>query len=131
MAWRIDLISESKSKERGIQIAEQTVGNRGLLFEHFLEFTHVDFRTGDHFEQSNVVQAAGRNFAADDEFRAAEKISLEIDESHGAGLLKLVGGFEFLCQHLALRGGKLAHHARPFVWPGRPDVDFYDVGKLA
>src|ERR1700686_189772 len=77
------------------------------------------------------MQAAGGNFAADDDFGPAEKISLEIDEAHVTGLMKLVGRFEFLGQHLALRGPKPPHHARPFLGPGRPEVDFYDVGKLA
>ncbi len=77
------------------------------------------------------MQAAGRNFAADDQFGAAEKISLEIGEPHVTGLLKLMGRFEFFGQHLALRGAKPAHHASSLLQPGCPDVDFYDVGKLA
>jgi len=77
------------------------------------------------------VQAAGRNFAADYDLGPAEKISLEIHEAHVAGLMKLVGCFELFGQHLALRGPKPAHHAGPLLWPGCPEVDFYDVGKLA
>src|SRR6266404_320898 len=77
------------------------------------------------------MQAAGRNFATDDDFGPAEEISLEIGEAHITGLMKLVGRFEFFSQHLALRGPKPAHHARPFLRPGRAEVDFYDVGKLA
>src|SRR5260370_22221751 len=77
------------------------------------------------------MQAAGGNFAADDEFGPAEKISLEIHEAHVTGLMKLVGRFELFSQHLALRGPKPAHHARPFLRPGCPEVDFYDVGELA
>jgi len=45
--------------------------------------------------------------------------------------MKLVGRFEFFSQHLALRGPKPAHHARPFLRPGCAKVYFYDVGKLA
>jgi len=77
------------------------------------------------------VQAAGRNFAADYDLGPAEKISLEIHEAHVAGLMKLVGCLELSGQHLALRGPKPAHHAGPLLWPGCPEVDFYDVGKLA
>ena len=77
------------------------------------------------------MQAAGGNFAADDDFGPAEKISLEICEAHVTGLMKLVGRFEFFGQHLGLRGPKPAHHAGPLLWPGCPEVDFYDVGKLA
>src|SRR5882762_5779601 len=77
------------------------------------------------------MQAAGRNFAADYDLGPAEKISLEIHEAHVAGLMKLVGCFELFGQHLALRGPKPAHHAGPLLWPGCPEVDFYDVGKLA
>src|SRR5437660_1638962 len=77
------------------------------------------------------MQAAGGNFAADDDFGPAEKISLEIHEAHVTGLIKLVGRFEFFGQHLALRGPKPAHHARPLLRPGRAKVDFYNVGKLA
>src|ERR1700688_3208256 len=77
------------------------------------------------------MQAAGGNFAADDDFGPAEKISLEIDEAHVTGLMKLVGRFEFFSQHLAFRGPEPAHHARPLLRPGRAEVDFYDVGKLA
>ena len=108
---------EGKSEERRIQIAQQAVGNRGFLFEHVLEFAHIDFRTGDHFEQAHIVQAAGGNFAADDEFGAAEKISLEINEAHVAGLMKLVGRFEFFRQHLALWRAEPAHHAGAFLGP--------------
>jgi len=47
MSNRLDF--ERKSKDRGIQIPEQAVRNRGFLLEQFLEFTHVDFLTADHF----------------------------------------------------------------------------------
>src|SRR6266853_104887 len=77
------------------------------------------------------MQAAGGNFAADDDFGPAEKISLEIHEAHVTGLMKLMGRLELFSQHLTLRGTKPAHHARPLLRPGRPEVDFYDVGKLA
>jgi hypothetical protein len=102
MAWRIDLISSANPKTGEFKIPEQAVRNRGFLFEHLLEFTHVDFRTADHFEQPQIMQPAGRNFAADDDFGPAEKISLEIDKAHVAGLMKLVGRFELFSQHLAL-----------------------------
>ena len=101
MADRLDL--EGKSKEGGIQVAEQAVTDRGFLLEHLLEFAHVDFRAANHFEQPHTVQAAGGNFAANDELGAAKEISLEIYEPHVAGLMKLVWGFEFFRQHLALR----------------------------
>jgi hypothetical protein len=58
------------------------------------------------------MQAADGNFAVDDDFGPAEKISLEIHEAHVTGLMKLTGRFEFFGQHLALRGPKPAHHAR-------------------
>src|SRR5216684_5197022 len=77
------------------------------------------------------MQAAGGNFAADDDFGPAEKISLEIHEAHVTGLMKLMGRFEFFGQHLALRRPKPPHHPRPLLRPGRAEVDFYDVGKLA
>src|SRR5216684_2741086 len=77
------------------------------------------------------MQAAGGNFAADDDFGPAEKISLEIHEAHVTGLMKLMGRFELFSQHLALRGPKPAHHARPLLRPSRAEVNFYDVGKLA
>src|SRR3979411_1760477 len=77
------------------------------------------------------MQAAGGNFAADDDFWPAEEVSLEIHEAHVASLMKLVGRFEFFSQHLALGGPEPAHHARPFLRPGCPEVYFYDVGKLA
>ena len=67
---------------------------------------------------------------ADYDFGTAEKISLEIDKSHVAGLMKLAGRFEFFRQHLAFRRPKPAHHASPFLRPGCPNVDFDDVGKL-
>src|SRR5208282_2344687 len=89
-----------------------------------------DIRAADHFEQPYIVQAVGGNFAADDEFGAAKEISLKVDEPHVAGLIKLVWGFEFFGQHLALRP-KAAHHASPFLGAGGADIDFKDVGKLA
>src|SRR6202140_5309850 len=58
-------------------------------------------------------------------------MSLEREEAHVTGLMKLVGCLEFFGQHLALRGPKPAHHASPLLRPGRAKVDFYDVGKLA
>src|ERR1035441_7742500 len=58
-----------------------------------------------------------------------EAALLETDR-HVAGLTILVGRFELFRQHFARRGAKPAHHASPFLRPGRPDVDFYDVGKL-
>jgi hypothetical protein len=73
------------------------------------------------------MQAAGGNFAADDDLGPAEKISLEIHEAHVTGLMNLVGRFEFFGQHLALRGPKPAHQARPFLRPGCPEVGFYNV----
>jgi hypothetical protein len=129
MADRLDF--EGESKDRRVQATEQAVRNRGFLFQHPLELTHVHFPAGDHFEQSHMVQAAGRNFAADDDFGPAEKISLKISESHLTSLMKLVGRFQFLRQHRALRGAKPAHHASSFLQLGGPDVDFYGVGKLA
>src|SRR5208282_2475599 len=129
MADRRDL--EGKSKDWRIQIAEQAVRNGGFLFEQLLKFPHIELSSGDHFEQPNIVQAAGRNFAADDEFGTTEEVSLEIDESHVAGLLKLVGRFQFFREHFALRGGKPAHHANSFLRAGCTDIDFDDVGKFA
>src|SRR6266478_6363186 len=77
------------------------------------------------------MQAAGGNFAADDDFGPPEKISLEICEAHITGLMKLVGRFEFFGQHHAPLGPKRAHQARPLLRPGRAEVAFYDDGKLA
>ena len=92
---------EGESKDRGIQVAQQTIRNRGFLFEQLLEFPHIDFATRYHLEQPHVMQAAGGNFAARDEFGAAEEISLEIGVAHVASLLKLVGRLDFLRQHFA------------------------------
>src|SRR2546429_306992 len=39
--------------------------------------------------------------------------------------MKLVGRFEFFGQHLALRGPKPAHHARPFLRPGGAGGKFW------
>src|SRR5258708_10338677 len=77
------------------------------------------------------MQTAGRNFAADDDFRPAEKISLEIHEARVTGLMKIVGSFEFFRQHLALGGPKSAHHAGAFLGLGCAKVYFDDVGKFA
>jgi hypothetical protein len=128
MADRLDF--KGKSKERGIEVAEQAIANRGFLLEHLLKCPHVDFRTADHFEQPDIVQTAGGNFASNDEFGAAKEISLEIGKPHVAGLVKFVGSFEFFGQHLALLS-KAAHHASPFLGPGCADVNFNEVGKLA
>src|SRR5260221_3421456 len=77
------------------------------------------------------MQTAGRNFAAGDDFRPAEKISLEIHEARVTGLMKIVGSFEFFRQHLALGGPKSAHHAGAFLGLGCAKVYFDDVGKFA
>lgn len=78
-----------------------------------------------------MAQPIGGNLAADDQFGTAEKISLEIGESHVPGQIELVGRFKFFCQHLALCGAKAAQHARAFFQPGCPNVYFYEVRKIA
>ena len=77
------------------------------------------------------MQAAGRNFAAHDDFGTAEKVSLEVGEAHITGLLELVRCFQLFGQHFALRGFEPMHQASPFLGPCRPNIDFNDVGKLA
>jgi hypothetical protein len=76
------------------------------------------------------VQAAGRNFAADDEFGAAEKISLEIGEPHVASLMKL-GAFRVFQPASCISGAETGASSRPFLGRGGPNIDFDDVGKLA
>src|SRR5258707_10258871 len=77
------------------------------------------------------MQTAGRNFAADEDCRLAENVSLEIHEARVTGLMKIVGSFEFFRQQLALGGPKSAHHAGAFLGLGCAKVYFDDVGKFA
>jgi hypothetical protein len=70
---------------------------------------------------------AGGNFPADDQFRAAEKISLEIDEAEVTSLVKFVRRFQLFRQHLAL-WLQSAASSRPLLRSRGPDVDSNDVG---
>jgi hypothetical protein len=71
MADRLDL--EGESKDRRIQITKQAVRNRGFLFEHFLQFPHIELSSGNHFEEAHIMQAAGGNFTADNELGRQKK----------------------------------------------------------
>src|ERR1022692_2744234 len=99
MADRLDL--KRKSKNWGIEVAEQAVRNRGFLFQHSFQFPHIEFPAGNQVQESYMVQTAGRNFASDDQFGTAEKVSLEVGKPHIPGLMKLRRRFQFFRQHLA------------------------------
>src|SRR5579862_9333173 len=68
-------------EDRGIQIAEQAVADRGLRFHQPLYFDHVYFWTRYFLQHSQIMQPVRRKVARIHHFRPAEKVSLEIDEA--------------------------------------------------
>ena len=63
MANRLDF--EGKPKNRGVQVAQQAVTDRGFLFEQILQLPQIDLRTGSHFQHPEMTLDDAQEFATD------------------------------------------------------------------
>ena len=122
---------QGHTKEWRIQIAQQAIADGRFLLEHFLQFAQLDFGTRHHFEQAQVVQPVGGNFASDDDFRLAEEIALEVSKPSLTGFMKFVLVLNFFREHPAFWRAKAVHHGDTFFDAGGAEVDFDNVGEAA
>src|SRR5208282_3543351 len=85
---------------------------------------------GDGLEEAKVVHLVFGNLAGVKDFRAAEKISLEIREAGVLAGAEFFAGFNFLGQHAASGVAEAFHYGGLLGGCGAFQIDLDDVGEV-
>ncbi len=121
MANGMDFVLNSKC--RRIQITQQPVADGGFLLDDGLDLADIDLLLRDGAEKAQVVQAIRRYIFGAENFRAAEKVSLEINEPGRLGRDKFFASLDLLRQQAAPPRPVFFHDGGAFFHRGLANVD--------
>ena len=89
----VDLLTDGAG--RGVDEAQQAIGEGGISFDEFAEFADVEGMFLQDLQELNVEELVGRDLALGQENGSAEVVALEEGKAFGAGLLVFRCGFDF------------------------------------
>src|SRR5579863_5017889 len=113
----MNLVGETES--RRIQIAQQTVTQRGLALNQVFDLAYVQLKLRNCLQHAQVVDSIGGNLMRGQNLRTAKEVALEINESSFLGFVEFFAGFNLFGQHAAAPRPVAFYHGSGCVWRSR------------